>query len=169
MTSPIWSTEAASLLARFAHHGQVDKSGADYYLHPMRVVEICQRSPEWYDLSQSDRYIACMAAWLHDVLEDTYITEEMLHDLMAPLEVIELVKALTHHPHERRTTYYERIKEAGPLAVMIKRADITDNLSPIRMSLLDDKSQERLKTKYAEALESLTNEATGGRNDRNTA
>jgi hypothetical protein len=39
--------------------------------------------------------------------------------------------------------------------VVVKRADIADNSDPIRMSALLPETQERLRTKYAEALRLL--------------
>jgi hypothetical protein len=89
---------------------------------------------------------------------------------MVPIDVIKLVAALTHHKNEPRVAYYERVKEAGPLAVMIKLADIADNLSPERLDRLDPETQDRLKAKYAKAIEALNPiEAVGGQNDRNPA
>ena len=51
---------------RRAHAGQVDKGGQPYHLHPMAVAELLP--PE----SDEDEYLAAL---LHDVLEDTDVTE----------------------------------------------------------------------------------------------
>lgn len=50
-------------LASEAHAGQVDKGGAPYIEHPMRVALRC------------DTELRRCAALLHDVLEDTDATE----------------------------------------------------------------------------------------------
>ena len=54
--------ERAIAIAAMAHEGQVDKAGMPYILHPLRMM-LSVDTPE-----------ACMAAVLHDVVEDTAVT-----------------------------------------------------------------------------------------------
>ena len=61
--SPVFSLEEAIALARRAHSGQTDKAGRPYIEHPLRVMHRLHGEYER------------MAAILHDVLEDTPITE----------------------------------------------------------------------------------------------
>lgn len=124
-----------------AHAGQVDKSGAPYIGHVARVAACVEGRDE------------IVVALLHDVVEDTEVT---LSDLAAvfPDDIIEAVDAITHRPGEPREHYYRRVAK-NALARRVKLADIADNSSPQRMSLLDSATRARLEKKYAKALEQL--------------
>jgi len=156
MSYPHWDVNAAEALAEFAHAGQKDKAGVPYIEHPARVVKNIVESWEYQHMGSSERSVVLMAAWLHDVFEDTNVPLQLLDDTLCPIEVFNIVAALTHWKDEPRDEYYERIKAAGPLAVLVKRADIQDNLDPSRLMLLDVPTQRRLRDKYAHALEVLT-------------
>ena len=56
--------ELAFQIAKKAHSKQVDKAGKDYNLHPMKVA------------SYMDTDTEKAVAYLHDVLEDTNVTED---------------------------------------------------------------------------------------------
>ncbi len=71
----------AAEIARHAHHGQVDKLGVAYIEHPRRVAER-------FDAELQP--LECATAWLHDVLEDTLTTREVLESSFGG-EVAELV------------------------------------------------------------------------------
>ena len=60
--------ERAIQIATEAHHGQVDKAGNDYILHPLRVMELGN--------SLEEKIVGV----LHDVVEDTNWTFERLAD-----------------------------------------------------------------------------------------
>ncbi|MFS8103799.1 HD domain-containing protein [Lentzea alba] len=132
----------AITLATAAHDGQVDKSGRPYIGHPLRVMASVEGEH------------AQMAAVLHDVIEDTPVTADDLTARGCPAEVVDAVVALSHLPEEPQDVYLRRVA-ANPLAVIVKRADIADNLSPARMARLDDETQARLEIKYATALRLL--------------
>lgn len=140
------TVELTDALAAAAHRGQQDKSGAEYIGHPRAVAAMV--SAEGGSLEQQ------MAALLHDVVEDTSATLPHLADLGVPDRVRELVNALTHRPGEPRAHYLERVR-GTPGAVLVKRADVAHNMSPARLGQLDEATRERLKVKYAEALEAL--------------
>lgn len=156
MTYPIWDTDTAEMLANFAHSGQEDKGGQPYIDHPARVVRNLMHREEWQRWGASERSIAIMAAWLHDVFEDTDVPFQILDDTLCPIPVMTIVEALTHRPNEPRAEYYDRIKAAGPIAVAVKLADIVDNLDPVRLMMLDVETQRRLRDKYQTAIEHLT-------------
>lgn len=131
--------------AWIAHDGQTDKAGADYYdAHVADVVNRLGVAPPE----------ARAVAYLHDVLEDSDITEEQLARAFPP-EVVDSVVAITHRPGEPRAAYYARVK-ANPMALRVKLADIASNTDPARLALLDEETRNRLTTKYAMALEVLT-------------
>ena len=66
--------EVAILIAVKAHMGQVDKAGKSYILHPLRVMQ---------NVESID---AKIVAVLHDVLEDTDITLEILMTKISAFE-----------------------------------------------------------------------------------
>ncbi|MEV6241165.1 phosphohydrolase [Lentzea sp. NPDC051838] len=132
----------AITIATAAHDGQVDKSGRPYIGHPLRVMASVEGEH------------AQMAAVLHDVIEDTPVTAEDLAARGCPVVVVGAVVALSHLPDEPQDVYLRRVA-ANPLAIIVKRADIADNLSPARMARLDTALQERLQAKYATALRLL--------------
>ncbi len=151
-------------LAEFAHRNQVDKAGEPYFKHPKRVMRSVQ--------DQGAQPYVQMAAVLHDVTEDTAFTPQMLLDLGVPEAAVTIVKLVDrdfslkiwkeleveHGDHESfpdpETYYYDRIRENRG-ALMVKLADIQDNCQPWRVNYLPLATQERLRAKYAKALEIL--------------
>ncbi len=72
--------------AKAAHAGQKRSSGADYFTHPCAVVEIL--SGFGFDSS------TVIAAFLHDVLEDTAVTPDEMREHFGD-EILELVEGVT--------------------------------------------------------------------------
>ena len=87
--------EKAILMATTAHQGQVDKAGAPYILHPLRVMFGCKTENEQ------------ICAVLHDVIEDTDITLEDLRAAGFKEEVIIALDALTKHKNEDYDDFIE--------------------------------------------------------------
>ncbi len=132
--------ERAIEIARKAHKGQVDKAGAPYIGHPLRVME---RVPEE----------AKMAAVLHDVLEDSSFT---LGDLRAegfPESVVEAVEALTKRPGETYALFILRAA-SNDIARTVKLADLFDNCDLSRIPDPGPEDYERLK-KYQGAIRAI--------------
>jgi (p)ppGpp synthase/HD superfamily hydrolase len=130
--------QRAASIARRAHDGQVDKSGNPYLGHLERVAGRASVSGE----------DAEVVAWLHDVVEDTEVTLDMLRDEGVPDHIITAVDAMTKRPGEDREAYLQRVK-ANPLALIVKAADVADNTAPERLQLLDESTRRRLEEKYA--------------------
>ncbi|MDR3070414.1 MAG: HD domain-containing protein [Propionibacteriaceae bacterium] len=132
--------QAARLLTHVAHQGQVDKAGNVYVHHPRHVasnVSDAGGPPE-----------AVAAGWLHDTVEDTWVTPEFLAEAGFPASVISAVDAVTKREGEPIDGYVRRIA-ADPLAVMVKRADLADNTDPERLVKLEPTMRARLEAKYA--------------------
>jgi (p)ppGpp synthase/HD superfamily hydrolase len=89
------------------------------------------------------------AAWLHDVLEDTAVTEAGLRRRF-PATVVDAVRALTRAPGEEPDAYYGRVR-ADAVALQVKRADLASNTDPRRTALLDPVTCERLTRTYDHA------------------
>lgn len=124
--------EKAEQLAREAHKGQKDKSGADYIGHPLRVSARC-KSPK-----------AKIAGLLHDTIEDTYITPQMLKDMGFEDDIVEAVIALSRQSGE---TYAEFIVRASQneIAKEVKIADLEDNMDIRRLNEITDIEINRIK------------------------
>lgn len=138
--------EAASRLAHLAHDGQVDKAGRDYVGHPGRVAEHVAAAggpPE-----------AVAAGWLHDTVEDTWVSLEFLAQAGFPDVVIQAVDAVTKRAGEPTEDYARRIA-TNPVGVIVKRADLADNTDPGRLSQLEPSTRARLEAKYAAFTDQL--------------
>lgn len=138
------TAKAAADFAERAHVGQIDKSGAPYIEHPTRVA------------AKLAAPVAKAVALLHDVLEDTDVTEAELRQEFGD-EVTDAVVALTRVAGEPPESYYARIRANG-LALQAKLADIHDNLDPARLAKLDPSTAGRLMAKYGKALIALAGE-----------
>lgn len=133
--------ERAIALAAAAHAGQVDKAGAPYILHPLRLL-LAVDTPE-------ERIVAV----LHDVVEDTPWTLEGLRAEGFTREVVDAVEALTKRTGECYEAFIDRVA-ANPLARQVKRADLTDNLDLGRLPVVTEADLARL-TRYRAALARL--------------
>lgn len=113
--------ERAIVIAAQAHTGQVDKAGAPYILHPLRVMQSVH-----YD-------IARIVGVLHDVLEDTSWTLDALRAEGFSKEVLDALDAVTRRPTE---TYEDFVQRAGkhPLGREVKLADLFDNADLSRIA-----------------------------------
>ena len=134
--------ELARSIATQAHAGQVDKSGNPYIGHPARVAARVLGDDA-----------AEVVAWLHDVVEDTEVNLDDLHDHFPDL-VVDAVDGTSKRPGEPLKDYYARVM-AHPVARTVKLADIADNTDPNRLALLDEPTRVRLTAKYAQGRQVL--------------
>lgn len=113
-----------------AHEGQLDKSGGEYWMHPVRVM--IRLGKEATDI---ERHVAL----LHDVIEDTPYTARDLAIKGYPPAVIEAVELLTR-PREPRPPYddfIQRIARSGnAIAIKVKIADMEENMDPVRVAAM---------------------------------
>lgn len=133
--------EKALRIALEAHEGQVDKAGAPYVLHPIRVMLKLPRA--------ADR----IAGLLHDVIEDSDWTQERLVAEGFSEEILAAVECLTCRPGESYGDFLGRVK-ANPVAVRVKIADLEDNLDITRLKEISDKDRARMN-KYLNAWREL--------------
>jgi len=134
------STKLAMKIAYKAHHGQSDKSGVPYILHPIHVAEQMETEEE------------CIVALLHDVVEDSNITFEELQKYFST-NVIDAIKLLTHDDEVDYMEYIQQLK-SNPIARKVKIADLKHNSDITRLSTMTEKDWERTD-KYHKALEYL--------------
>ena len=132
-------------IATEAHKGQFDKAGYDYIGHPLRVMEMGKTEEEK------------IVGVLHDVVEDTPWTFEVLEAEGFSQEIIEALKCVTKtSENENYDDFIERVKK-NPLAVAVKINDLSDNMDIRRLPYLSDKDIKRLK-KYLKAYKKLIGE-----------
>ena len=134
--------ERAIEIALESHHGQTDRYGSPYILHPLLVMMHMDNDNEM------------MAAVLHDVLEDSNLTLEFLRDQGFPAEVLEAVRLLTHDAETFSYSEYVRRLKLNPIAAKVKLADLKHNMDIRRMDHVEEKDAIRLE-KYRRAWETL--------------
>lgn len=135
--------EQAISIASLAHEGQLDKGGEPYILHPLRVM-----------MHLDDKKQRIVAV-LHDVIEDTKITDQYLLDQGLNYELVNVVLTLTRCKNESYDEYLKRIC-FDEFAIIIKLADLEDNMDMSRLKNPIGKDYDRLK-KYGNAREKLMN------------
>lgn len=124
-----------------AHDGQLDKAGQPYIYHPLRVMLY----------AEGDEKVKC-AAVLHDVMEDSPITENYLKKEGFDDEIITALKLLTRSEEQDYFEYVKNLK-SNPIAKAVKLADLKDNMDMSRIKEPKERDFLRLeKYKKAKAL-----------------
>ena len=132
-------------IATEAHKGQFDKAGNEYIGHPLRVMEMGRTEEEK------------IVGVLHDLVEDTDWTFDMLEAEGFAPEIIAALKCVTKlSENENYDAFIERVRK-NPLATAVKINDLTDNMDIRRLPYLSDKDVKRLK-KYLKAYKKLIGE-----------
>lgn len=136
--------KAIELAAR-AHVAQRDKTGGPYVLHPLRLMDKVQGDDEK------------IVAVLHDVVEDTPMTDDDLRAEGFSEKVIHAVLALTRRDDETYAQFVLRCK-ADPLALPVKLADLEDNYNLPRALVRADHLDKDLRriTRYILSHKVLT-------------
>lgn len=147
----LWS---ALTIMHELHEGQVDKCGQPYWIHPFVVA-----MRDFNDFSQ-DGISTAIVALLHDVLEDTDITEqELLCRFPMKIDEVEALELLTRKDGMSYDDYIKSIIKSGnEIAIRVKVYDLIHNSSLERMDdagiAITDKDVRR-KEKYLRALDKL--------------
>ena len=116
-----------------AHSGQVDRGGAPYILHPLKVMHY---------LKSDDEELMCMALG-HDVIEDTTVTYRDLRDAGISERVIAGIRALTKVPGQTYEEYKEGVF-ASEDAMRVKLADLRHNTDIRRLKGVTEKDIARM-------------------------
>lgn len=121
---------------------QRDQAGLEYIGHPLTVFCNCD--------TEDERVVAL----LHDVLEDTKITEKDLRLLFLD-HIVDAIKLLSHpKTGYNREEYFKNIK-ANPLARKIKIEDLKANIDDSRLRSLIEWHEQKVKNQYIPNLEYL--------------
>jgi (p)ppGpp synthase/HD superfamily hydrolase len=146
--------EHAFAIAAFYHAGTKDKGGQPYFKHPLWIAsELLYRGASNTEIS---------VGILHDVVEDTPVTLDMLREWNFSDEVIEAVDALTRRNNEERFEYIRRIA-SNRIAKRIKLLDLRHNMDITRLKNrgnLQNNDLSRIK-QYASEYEFLSGGSIG--------
>ena len=135
--------DAAIEIAIKAHSGQLDRYGAPYIFHPIRVM------------IKADTIENKIIAILHDVIEKSSYSAKDLRGIGFSGSVVDTVVSLSRIDKESYQDYIDRVS-LNQEAVKIKLLDLDDNIS----SLTNEKSKRNkrlLMSKYQNAKTTLVN------------
>ena len=133
--------ELAEKTAAEKHKGQFDKGGNPYFTHPQAVAA---------QLKNTEHKIA---AYLHDVCEDTPTTFDDLLKMGFTPKIVNSIKLLTKSDDISYEEYLGKIK-LDECARNVKMADIRHNMDISRIPCPTEKDFARLE-KYKKALKFL--------------
>lgn len=133
--------ERAIAIAAKAHEGQVDKAGAPYILHPLRIM---------LRVSTNEERITAV---LHDVVEDCGISLDALRAEGFSENVISAIDSVTRRPQEHYETFVLRAA-SNPIGRRVKLADLEDNSDLSRLATPTAQDHERV-AKYRRAIEAI--------------
>lgn len=124
--------EKAIEIAVEAHRGQIDKAGKEYILHPMRVMLRGRNDTEM------------IIGILHDVVEDTPITIDMLRLEGFSEDILAALECVTKRRGESYGTFIDRVL-TNPLATQVKLYDMEDNMNRDRIPYPTPKDEARFR------------------------
>jgi hypothetical protein len=124
----------AIAIASSAFADKTDKGGKPYILHCLRVMYSVEYLGEE----------AMIVAVLHDLIEDTDWTSEMLLDEGFERPTVEMIKMMTHGEGEPYDDYIARVA-LNKITRRVKMGDLKDNSNIHRMKGLRDKDFKRLE------------------------
>ena len=130
------------LIATNAHHGQFDRGGNPYILHPMKVMHY---------IKSEDEELQCIALG-HDVIEDTDVTYKDLKDADMTDRIINGIRALTKVPGQTYDEYKEGVF-ANVDAMKVKLADLRHNTDVRRLKGVTEKDIARMEKYHRFYLE----------------
>jgi (p)ppGpp synthase/HD superfamily hydrolase len=140
------SLAKAIRIAAVAHENQTDRAGEPYVLHPLRVMTRVQ--------GEEEKIVAA----LHDVVEDSDWTLDMLRDEGFSNKIVEAVDALSRRVDEtgKKEKYEAFVRRAceNPLAKRVKEADLLDNMDFSRLPKVGPDDLKRMD-KYHRALRTV--------------
>jgi (p)ppGpp synthase/HD superfamily hydrolase len=132
--------ERAIAIAAEAHAGQVDKAGAPYVLHPLRMM---------LRVATTDERIVAV---LHDVCEDCpgWDFDRLRREGFSE-RIIVALQSVTKRDGEDYEAFVRRAA-ADPIGRSVKLADLNDNCDLARLALPSRRDFERIE-KYRRAID----------------
>lgn len=150
----------AKMYAYFAHMTQLRDGGEPYIVHPAsvsnRVFEAFKAvHPKVYPIPlvyqkapsvNKVLHVSMSVAWLHDVVEDTNVTEADLRKFFSPW-IVDSVMHLTHADDASFHEILEGVASFNGVACLVKMADRLDNLNTMKHAGWNAKRMERYTNK----------------------
>lgn len=133
----------AIALAAEKHKDQFDKGGMPYILHPLWVMNTLRHT--------NDLELMCIAV-LHDIVEDTDVTIDDLHNMQFSDRVIDAILLLTKHPDQSHAQYVAGIK-TNLDAIRVKVMDLRHNSDIRRLKGVTAKDVKRMEKYHHMYLE----------------
>jgi (p)ppGpp synthase/HD superfamily hydrolase len=132
--------ERAIAIAGEAHAGQVDKAGAPYVLHPLRIM---------LRMSSIDERIVAV---LHDVCEDCpgWTFDRLRREGFSD-RIIDALDSVTKRDGEEYEDFVRRAV-ANPIGGRVKLADLLDNIDLSRIAAPSERDFQRIE-KYRRAID----------------
>jgi (p)ppGpp synthase/HD superfamily hydrolase len=130
--------ERAIAIAATAHAGQVDKGGAPYILHPLKVM---------LRMSTLEERIVAV---LHDVVEDCGVSLDDLRTEGFSEEVLMAIESVTKVPGESYEDFVDRAAQ-NAIGRVVKLADLEENSDLSRIASPSWEDLERIE-KYRRAM-----------------
>lgn len=144
--------ETAKALAIQYHDGQVDAGGEPYINHLMFVSEKAmeQNDDDHWGYNETDviRLKASIVGLLHDILEDTDCTVDVLKEHALDDDIIEAVQTMSHQQGETYFEYLCRV-EQNPISKMVKIADLEHNMDVRRLKKFGEYEKKRIQKYWA--------------------
>ena len=135
-------TKTAMQIAYDAHYGQVDRGKTPYIFHPMHVAE---------SMKDED---STVVAILHDILEDTPVSADLLRKKGIPERLVEAIEIVTRREDEPYMVYlYRVVNSKNEIALRVKYADVLHNMDESRTRT--GKLPKYLEDRYRHAEEVL--------------
>ena len=132
--------ERAIAITAEAHAGQVDKAGAPYVLHPLRMM---------LRMSSIDERIVAL---LHDVCEDCpgWTLDRLRRERFSD-RIIDALQSVTKRDGEDYEDFVRRAA-ADPIGRRVKLADLHDNSDLSRIAVPSERDFRRIE-KYRRAID----------------
>lgn len=131
--------DKAIRIAAYEFEGERDKGGVPYIMHCLHVMNTVKHLGEQ----------AMIVGVLHDLIEDTHWTSDMLIDEGFDEVTVQLIINVTHLENEEYMDYIKRTA-LHPITRSVKMGDLRHNSDVHRMKGLREKDHRRID-KYFEA------------------
>lgn len=145
-------------IARLMFRKKFDKAGNPYIEHCKFVAEEAAKCALFLSYDYDVDTIR-NAGYLHDIFEDTDMTPEELMEYGISIDVVSIVKALTHDKEVPYDDYIDGlIASDNSDAVLVKFADMKNNMDINRYpaEMRNDESVKRRMKKYERNIKKLS-------------
>lgn len=131
-------------LINLYHKDMMDKGNNPYIEHLLYVSNNCINKD------------AKIAGLLHDILEDTDCTEQILIDSNISTDIIKAIKLLTKSDNETYASYIDNLVASNNIiALEVKFWDLSNNMDLSRLETITERDLNRVKKRYKPAQKKI--------------